>query len=375
MVKLIINNGEDILDNLWQNIINSGARTRRHDSSHLGLILSAIATELNIVVTLLQSYANQFTLTTATDRVLIENLSSKFANRRLASKSKALLTFYRYGGYTESIKIPAGFAVRADVAGNIIFKTSQDVYLWKGAQSVSVLAYSINSGAKNNVDANTLTIFANGEFNGSIGVTNLDPAFGGYDDESITHLKNRSQGFRYERDNTLADIQRQLYMCGVPRHKFSTEEYIDGPGTYMICIDTDSDYEFSDIITRLEYRNHYGIRPSYIRATRVYLDMYVTVKTAGDIDYSSDEKNTIYNNINDAIQKFFAAYCVVGADVSLNSLTAAINNALSNFQIADIDIDIANTVIANKRNVIEIGNTQKAMPNKVLTSIEFVGGV
>lgn len=375
MVKLIINNGEDILSNLWQNVINSGARTRRHDSSHLGLILSAIATEMNVVVTLLQSYANQFTLETATDRILIENLSSKFANRRLASKSKALLTFYRYGGYTESVKIPAGFAVRADTAGNIIFKTSQDVYLWKGMQSVSVLAYSINSGTQNNVDANTLTIFANGEFNGSIGVTNPDAAFGGYDDESITHLKNRSHGFRYERDNTLADIQRQLYMCGVPQHKFSTEEYIDGPGTYMICIDADSDYEFSDIITRLDYRNHYGIRPSYIRATRVYLDMYVTVQTAGDIDYNSNEKNTIYNNINNAIQKFFAAYCVVGADVSLNALTAAINNSLSNFQIADVNIDIANTVIANKRNVIEIGNTQRAMPNKVLTSIEFVGGV
>ena len=375
MVKLIINNGEDILSNLWQNVINSGARTRRHDSSHLGLILSAIATEMNVVVTLLQSYANQFTLETATDRILIENLSSKFANRRLASKSKALLTFYRYGGYTESVKIPAGFAVRADTAGNIIFKTSQDVYLWKGMQSVSVLAYSINSGTQNNVDANTLTIFANGEFNGSIGVTNPDAAFGGYDDESITHLKNRSHGFRYERDNTLADIQRQLYMCGVPQHKFSTEEYIDGPGTYMICIDADSDYEFSDIITRLDYRNHYGIRPSYIRATRVYLDMYVTVQTAGDIDYNSNEKNTIYNNINNAIQKFFAAYCVVGADVSLNALTAAINNSLSNFQIADVNIDIANTVIANKRNVIEIGNTQREMPNKVLTSIEFVGGV
>ena len=375
MVKLIINNGEDILSNLWQNVINSGARTRRHDSSHLGLILSAIATEMNVVVTLLQSYASQFTLETATDRILIENLSSKFANRRLASKSKALLTFYRYGGYTESVKIPAGFAVRADTAGNIIFKTSQDVYLWKGMQSVSVLAYSINSGTQNNVDANTLTIFANGEFNGSIGVTNPDAAFGGYDDESITHLKNRSHGFRYERDNTLADIQRQLYMCGVPQHKFSTEEYIDGPGTYMICIDADSDYEFSDIITRLDYRNHYGIRPSYIRATRVYLDMYVTVQTAGDVDYNSNEKNTIYNNINNAIQKFFAAYCVVGADVSLNALTAAINNSLSNFQIADVNIDIANTVIANKRNVIEIGNTQRAMPNKVLTSIEFVGGV
>ena len=59
MVELLINDGNDILDNLWQNIINSGVRKRRHDSTHLGLILSAIATEMNIVVTLLQSYANQ----------------------------------------------------------------------------------------------------------------------------------------------------------------------------------------------------------------------------------------------------------------------------------------------------------------------------
>lgn len=374
MVQLKINDGSTILDNLWTNLINSGARERRHDSSHTGLLFSAIATELNVAITLLQSYANQFTLQTATDRVLVENLASQYANRRLASKAKVLLTFYRYGGYTETAKIPAGFAVRADTAGNIIFKTSQDVYLWKGTQSVSVLAYSINSGSENNVDANTLTIFANGKFNGLIGVTNPDPAFGGYNDESISHLRNRANGFRYERDNTLSDIQRQLYAAGVGRHKYATEEFIDGPGTYMICIDSDSDYEFYDIITRLNYRHHYGIRPAYIRASRVYIDMYITVKTAGDVDYNPNEKDTIYRNINDAIQKFFAAYCVVGADVRLNALTASINNSLSNFSIADIEIDVANTVLVNKKNVISIGNTQKAVPNKVLTSIEFVGG-
>ena len=64
----------------------------------------------------------------------------------------------------------------------------------------------------------------------------------------------------------------------------------------------------------------------------------------------------------------------MGADININSLTASLNNSLSNFDIADIDIDIANTVQVNKRNVIEIGNTQRAYPNKVLTSIEFVGG-
>ena len=104
MVQLQINDGSVILDNLWQNLINTGARNRRHDSSRTGLLLSAIATELNVAISLLQSYANQFTLETATDRVLIENLASKYANRRLASKSKAVLTFYRLEGYTASVK-------------------------------------------------------------------------------------------------------------------------------------------------------------------------------------------------------------------------------------------------------------------------------
>ena len=164
MVELLINDGNDILDNLWQNIINSGVRKRRHDSTHLGLILSAIATEMNIVVTLLQSYANQFSLQTATDRILVENLSKLFANRRLSSKSKVILTFYRLEGYTESARIPAGFAVRAAGTANVIFKTAETVTLWKGEQAVSVIAYSINSGAQNNVDANTLTIFANNNY-------------------------------------------------------------------------------------------------------------------------------------------------------------------------------------------------------------------
>ncbi len=375
MVQLQINDGSVILDNLWQNLINTGARNRRHDSSRTGLLLSAIATELNVAISLLQSYANQFTLETATDRVLIENLASKYANRRLASKSKAVLTFYRLEGYTASVKIPVGFAVRAAGAGNIIFKTTETVYLWKGTQSVSVVAYSINSGSKYNVDANTLTIFANEQFNGKIAVTNLEAAFGGYNDESISHLRQRADGFRYERDGTLQDINRQLYQLGIPRNKFSTSEYIDGPGTYMICIDTDSDYEFEDVTRLLRYRTNYGIKPVYIRATRIYIDMYITVQTANDVDYTGQEKSTIYRNINDAIQKFFAAYCVVGADVRINAIKASLNNALSNFNIANIDIEIANTAQVNKKNVISIGNTQRAMPNKILTSLEFVGGV
>ena len=52
MVQLQINDGTTILDNLWQNLINSGARNRRPDTSHTGLLLSAVATELNVAISL-----------------------------------------------------------------------------------------------------------------------------------------------------------------------------------------------------------------------------------------------------------------------------------------------------------------------------------
>ena len=374
MVELQINDGTDILDNLWNNLINNGARKRRHDSSHTGLLLSAIATELNVAISILQSYANQFTMPTMTDRVLIESMASQFANRRLASKSKVILTFYRLEGYTETATIPAGFAVRAAGSPNIIFKTASTAYLWKGKASVSVTAYSIGSGSQNNVEANTLTVFANDNFSGYIAVTNTEPAFGGYDEESISHLRSRANGFRYERDNTLQDLQRQLYECGVAPHKSYIEEYNNNAGTYMICIDTDSDDAFEDIVSRMQYRKAAGIEATYVRATRLYIDMYVTVQTAGEVDYTPNQKNTIYTDINNAIQRFFAAYCSVGADLSVNALKAALNSALSSFDIADIDIEIANTVITNKeKNIIAIGNTTKAYPNKVLTSLEYVG--
>ena len=375
MVELYINDGTNILDNLWNHVIESGVRKRRHDSTHTGLIFSAVATEINVAISLLQSYSQQFTMSTMTDRMLIENMAGQHVTRRLASKSKAILVFYRLEGYTEQATIPAGFAVRAAGSPNIIFKTVSTVTLRKGTHSVSVAAYSIGSGSNNNVESNTLTIFANSNFNGLIGVTNPEPSFGGYDDESISHMRNRAGGFRYERDNTLPDIERQLYEAGVQSHQFSTEEYVDGNGTYMICIDTDSDSAFEDIVSRMKYRKTGGIGVAYIRATRLYVDMYITVQTAHEVDYTGEQKQTIYNNINDAIQRFFAAYCTVGADLRINALKASLNSALSSFDIADIDIDIANSIPVNNKNTVEIPNTTKAYPNKVLTSLQYVGGV
>lgn len=374
MVQLIINDGTDILNNLWENLISSGAVTRRHDSSRTGLLFSAIATELNVAISLLQSYANQYSIDTMTDRILIENMATQYVQRRLASKSKAILVFYRMEGFTDSFKIPVGFAVRANNAGNIIFKTASTVYVPKGTQSVSVVAYSLNSGDKNNVQANTLTIFANDTYNGLIGVTNPEPSFGGYNDESLSRLQERAQSFRFiNGDGTLMKLQNLLYEAGLQPSQYLLEEYIDGPGTYLICIDTDSDDAFQDAKRRVRYNHTYGITPVFVRATRLYIDMYVTVQIAHEVDYTPNEKNALYNEINIAIQNFFASYCIVGADIRINALKAAINSSLSNYDVANIDIDIANSVTVNNKNVIEIANTTIAYPNKILTTLEYVG--
>ena len=320
MVELTINDGNEVLSRLWNNLIASGVVNRRLDSTRIGLILSAIATELNTTLSLIKSYVSQFTLSTCTDRMLTENMARMFAVRRLKSKAKVVLEFSRLDNYNESVRIPAGFAVRASSDPKIIFKTVSDVYLWKGLSKVSVLAYSIAAGKENNIEAGVLDTFQNNGFNTSIGVINPKPAYGGYNDESIESFRNRAKGFRYARDGTLLDIRRQLYMLGIQDHRFSYTEYPNGYGSYQICIDVDSESELEDIISSLDYRKIAGIQQVFLRAYRQYLNIYINIDTIGDVDYTPTQKNNLYNAVHTAIQKFFAAYCHVGADLNVNKL-------------------------------------------------------
>lgn len=373
MVELTINDGNEVLSRLWNNLIASGVVNRRLDSTRIGLILSAIATELNTTLSLIKSYVSQFTLSTCTDRMLTENMARMFAVRRLKSKAKVVLEFSRLDNYNESVRIPAGFAVRASSDPKIIFKTVADVYLWKGLSKVSVLAYSIAAGKENNIEAGVLDTFQNNGFNTSIGVINPKPAYGGYNDESIESFRNRAKGFRYARDGTLLDIRRQLYMLGIQDHRFSYTEFPNGYGSYQICIDVDSESELEDIISSLDYRKIAGIQQVFLRAYRQYLNIYINIDTIGDVDYTPTQKNNLYNTVHTAIQKFFAAYCHVGADLNVNKLKAAINQELNNFEIAAVDISFDNGIVIDKYNKIRLPDTHIFYPAKILTSLNYVG--
>lgn len=373
MVELKIHDGSEVLSRLWSNLIASGFAKKRIDSSRTGLLLSAIATELNVAISIVESYYSQFSLETCTDRNLLENTARLFTVRRLASKAKAVLTFYRIDDYAESVKIPAGFAVQCVADSKIIFKTVSDTYLWKGMDSVTVLAYSISNGKNNNVAANTLISFQSNGLNASIGVTNTQPAYGGHNDESLEHMRNRAYGFRYERDGTLRDIGRQMYMLGVPTSAWTAVEYDDEHGIYQICIDVDSDYDFEDICTTLKYGKTFGITPVYKQASRLYVDIYIHIDTTGDVDYTPIQKEQLYNTVHNTIQRFFASYCNLGASLSVNKLKANINSALNDYNIVTLDIDFGTGTVVNSRNMIVVNETTRLYPNKILTSLTYNG--
>ena len=56
MVELQIYNGTESLSRLWDNLISTGMVNRTIDSTHFGLLFSAIATEISIALSIAKSY-------------------------------------------------------------------------------------------------------------------------------------------------------------------------------------------------------------------------------------------------------------------------------------------------------------------------------
>ena len=373
MDNIVLATGDEVLTRLWNNVISRGVVNRRLDSSRLGLLLSAIASEANTTMSIINSYMNQFDLATCTDKVMVENMARMFAVRRLSSKSKVVLEFYRLTDDTSTIKIPAGFKVGSTVDSKIAFRTITDVYLWKGTQSVTVLAYSVSSGKRNNVEAGILNKFATNGYNALIGVINPNPAFGGYNDESIESLRNRATGFRYDRDGSKYNVQQMLYRNGVPTYKYSLREYNDGPGTFLICVDASSEDELEDLKKTFDYRHFCGVKVNFQKATRFYINLYVAITTTGEQDYTPLEKQNIHNSTNTMIQKFFATYCVVGADLNVGRLKAAILSEISRYEIEDVTISFDRGVVVSNQNIIHIPDTYRLYPDRIITDINYDG--
>lgn len=361
-------NSNQIVDKLYENSIANGLIKRKFTKGRLGLLYSAIGQELELIVGILNSYTNQFSLDSCTDPALLESLLKPIVTRRVASKARAVLTFTRDNGYSESVRIPSGFAVKT--SGGITFVTNSDVYLWKGTNSVKVMAYSLNTGSKYNVGADTLTSFTNSSnWNVNLSVTNEYPAFGGLDDESLTEARLRANGFRYERDGTLQDIRNQIYLLGYEYRGYRIEEYIDGYGTVLIALDCDSDEAFEDLCTLLNMYKVAGISYHFARVTRKYVNFYVDLQITGAQTRTPAEQESLHNSVESTVQTFFTNYIGVGDDVSISYLINNLNTAIASSDVYNISITVDDNIKITDKNKILVQNTERIYPNQITTNI------
>lgn len=364
----------EIDNQLWSLYIQYGLVNRKFTKGRLGLLTSAIATEIGNIIGILNGYANQFTLQTCTDPALIDSMIKPFVRKVGAKSARVVLTFTRESGYNESIRIPSGFAVSMSGNSDIVFKTAGDLYIWKGQPSANVVAYSVTAGSKYNVAAETLVYFGNATWNARMSVTNLGPAFGGADEESVNTAKQRAGLFRYDRDGTLANVRSLLYILGLSNQQYYLEQYGRGYGTVLIILDCDSDDEFDDLCKKIDYDKIAGVKYHYVRATRTYLNFYVHLKTIGQTDYTETEKQNMYNIVQNTVQNIFAYSLSVGADLSVNKLVTQINTQLAGaYDIYSVTVSFDDGVSINKSNKITVEKAERIYTNKIVTDITYAG--
>jgi hypothetical protein len=364
----------EIDNQLWALYIQYGLVNRQFTKGRLGLLTSAIATEIGNIIGILNGYANQFTLQTCTDPALIDSMIKPFVRKASAKSARVVLTFTRYSGYNESIRIPSGFAVSSSGNSQIVFKTAGDLYIWKGQQSANVVAYAVTPGSKYNVPAETLVYFSSSVWNSRMSVTNLGPAFGGMDEESTNTAKQRAGLFRYDRDGTLANLRSLLYMIGLSNQQYYLEQYGRGYGTVLIILDCDSDDEFADLCRQIDYAKIAGVKYHYVRSARTYLNFYVHLKTVGQTDYTETEKQNMYNIVQNTVQNIFAYSLAVGSDLSVNKLLTQINTQLASaYDIYSVNVSFDDGVSINKSNKIAVEKAERIYTNKIVTDITYAG--
>jgi hypothetical protein len=364
----------EINEQIWNLYIQYGLVNRKFTKGRLGLLTSAISTELGVIMSILNSYASQFSIDTVTDASLLESMIKPFTIRRPATYSRVLLTFTRADNYNESVRIPRGFAVSDSGDSTVIFKTASDIYLWKGNKSATGVAYCVNTGSKYNVVANKLTYFSNSEWNTVLYVNNEEPAFGGMDDESLESAKQRANMFRYDRDGTTVHLRSLMYQLGLNVQQYYIEEYGMGYGTILIILDVDSESEFQDIQQKLLYDKVMGVKYYFVRANRRYVNFYVHLKTIGASDYSEAEKENIYTIVQNTIQNIFAYYLSVGVDLSVTTLVTEINTQLSgNYNIYSVSVSFDEGVTIEKNNKIKVSKYERVYTNKIVTDITYIG--
>lgn len=349
-------------------------------TSRIYLYYAVFARVFGNITSIVAQYLNSFDLEQTTDEALLEMQIKPFVKKRDAKIAKTILEFSRRDDFTDpthDILIPREFEVMTEGDDPIIFRTAESRILWKDSHKVLIPAYSIEFGSLNNLSANTLTYFEDIEHFAQVKVTNPYPAYGGSDEETAYDSRQRIGLFRYGRDSTKAAIQEMLFENGISYYGFNIIQYWDGFGTVLICIDTDSEEQYKDVINAIEAQKPAGVKYHYCMAEYIYINIDVTIKMIAEDDYTPYEKNEIEQHIKTAVETFFNSQIYVGRKLSINRLESHILQYLfdARYDIYEVEIDTesnnSDLAVNLETGQLKIQEYQRLYPNLIYTTVEY----
>ena len=377
MVSVQILDEQEILADLNRIAQELGLINEVFEASHIYIYYSVFARVFGKISRVFGTYIDNIDINETTDEALLERLIAPLIVKRSASTAKVILTFTRRNMESDSdIFIPRNFEVMTEMTDNpIVFRTAEARILWRDTYSVKVPAYSIDLGAINNVNANTLTYFVDSEF-ANISVTNEEPAYGGADEETSFDSRQRILSFRYAREGAKAQLQGLLADAGIPVDGFRLTEFYDGYGSLLLALECDSDSMFQDVINRIEVSRPQGIMYHYCRVEPKYMNFDIKVWITGSRIYDEYSINAINASIKSAVELYFSQDVWVGMPLSLKRLQAFVLNYIvaENYEIYEIDMSIENEEKYEhdfKTKQIIVKPWEKLYANKLTIDIDY----
>lgn len=378
MVNIQVLDENEILADLNRIAQELGLINEVFESSHIYIYYSVFARVFGKISRVFGTYIDNIDINKTTDEALLERLIAPLIAKRSATTAKVILTFTRRNmlDSTSDIFIPRNFEVMTEMTDNpIVFRTAEARILWKDSYSVKVPAYSVNLGAINNVNANTLTYFVDSQF-ANISVTNEAPAYGGADEETSFDSRKRILAFRYAREGAKPQLQSVLNDAGIAPESYRVTEFYDGYGSLLLSIECDSDSMFQDVINRIEVSRPQGISYHYCRVDPVYMNFNIKVLITGSRVYDEYSLDVVYSSIKTAVELYFSQDVWVGMSVSVKRLQAFVLNYIvsENYEIYEIDMEIDNEEKFehdDKTGKIVVKPWQKLYANKLTIDIDY----
>ena len=347
------------------------------ETSRIHLYYSVFARVFGNLMRTVAQYVSNIQIDTCTDEALLNILIEPFIEKRNAKVAKVILTFQRrsdaYDKVRSDIYIPRGLEVETEDTNPIVFRVAESKILWKDVNKIKIPAYCTDFGPQGNVAAGTLVFFKGDEFH-NVSVTNEHPAYGGTAEETAFDARNRLSNYRFVRDGTISQIEDVISRLGYFEGGYNIKEYWNGIGSVLVALDTDSDDEFQDAIIQIEIAKAAGVKYNYIRVAHIPIDLEINIKIAGKRTFDEYTLEDLEDNIQTAINLYFAQNIFTGQSINIKRMEAFIlNYVISSYDIYQINTYISNVdqVEINSNGFVVVEPYQRLVTNDVLIDIDY----